>query len=185
MSHADRTKKGLYRKASRVEADGSAAAGSRRVHPAIGVQAEPRSGREGHRSVGAVTLDTGALVALERYRPSMMTVLEAAKARNVSVTAPANAVAEWWRGRTDRRDFIRRTCIIRDVDEEIAKLAGEALAWLGRRHADIDDRVTIDATVIATAALYGPILYTGDFEHMQHFADFFPAVRLLGLSSRA
>ncbi len=133
--------------------------------------------------MGAVTLDIGALVALERHRQSMMTAIDAARARNVSVTAPANAVAEWWRGRSDRRDFIRHMCIIRDLDEEIAKLAGEALAWLGRRDVEIDDGVTIDATVIATAALHGPILYTGDFEHMQRFADFFPAVKLFGLSA--
>jgi hypothetical protein len=125
MSHADHPKKGFSQKASRVEADGRPDARSRRVRPAIGVHDQPRGNREDHRSVGAITFDTGALVALERYRRSMIALVEAANARNVFVTAPANAVAEWWRGRTDRRDFIRRMCIIRDVDEEIAKLAGE------------------------------------------------------------
>jgi len=41
--------------------------------------------------------------------------------------------------------------------------------------------VTIDATVMATAALYGPNLYTGDIDDMQRFEEFFPSVRLFGL----
>jgi hypothetical protein len=60
----------------------------------------------------------------------------------------------------------------------IAKLAGEALAWLD---GNVDDRVTIDATVMATAALHGPNLYTGDFDDMNRFAAFFRAVKLFGL----
>ena len=102
-----------------------------------------------------VTLDTGALVALERYRRGMAEVLESARQARVSITVPSNALAEWWRGPTDRRDYVRRMLVIQDVDETVAKLAGEALAWLKPRNVEIDDSVTIDATVMATAALYG------------------------------
>ena len=129
-----------------------------------------------------VTLDTGALVALERYRKGMAQVLESARQARVSITVPSNAIAEWWRGATDRRDYVRRMLVIQDVDETVAKLAGEALAWLKPRHVEIDDSVTIDATVMATAALYGPNLYTGDIGDMQRFEGFFPTVRLFGLN---
>jgi hypothetical protein len=43
--------------------------------------------------------------------------------------------------------------VIQDVNEQVAKLAGEALASLRRRRLEIDDRVAIDATMMATAAL--------------------------------
>ena len=129
-----------------------------------------------------VTLDTGALVALERYRRGMAEVLESARQARVSITVPSNALAEWWRGPTDRRDYVRRMLVIQDVDETVAKLAGEALAWLKPRNVEIDDSVTIDATVMATAALYGPNLYTGDIGDMQRFEGFFPTVRLFGLN---
>ena len=56
------------------------------------------------------------------------------------------------------------------------------MAKLKRRRADVDDKVTIDATVIATAALHGPNLYTGDFEDMQRLQMFFPSVRIFGLN---
>jgi predicted nucleic acid-binding protein len=134
--------------------------------------------------MGALTLDTGALLALERHRKGMTEVVEAVREGGDSITVPANAIAEWWRGRTDRRVYVRQTFVIREVDEEIAKLAGEALAWLKRQDVDVDDGITIDATVIATAALHGPNLYTGDFDDMQRFHGFFPTVKLFGLQRR-
>jgi predicted nucleic acid-binding protein len=132
--------------------------------------------------MGRLTLDTGALIALEKKRKGMGEVVEAARLGQVVITVPSNAIAEWWRGRTDRRDYVRKMFVIKEVDEEIAKLAGEALAWLKRHRGDVDDKVTIDATVIATAALYGPYLYTGDFDDMQRFEAFFRSVKLFGLN---
>ena len=129
-----------------------------------------------------LTLDTGALIALERHRRGMTKVIEAARQAEASIIVPANAVAEWWRGRTDRRDYVLQMFVVRPVDDEVAKLAGAALGWLKRHRVDVDDRVTIDATVMATAALGAPNLYTGDFEDMQRFAGFFPTVRLFGLN---
>ncbi len=135
--------------------------------------------------MGGLTLDTGALIALERNRRDLVKVVEAAREARLPITAPANAIAEWWRGRTDRRVYVSKMFVIKEVDEQIAKLAGEALASLTQGRSDIDDRVTIDATVMATAALYGPNLYTGDFDDMQRFHEFFPSVKLFGLSRSA
>jgi hypothetical protein len=44
------------------------------------------------------------------------------------ITFPANAIAEW-RGRTDRRDYVRKMFGIIEVDEQIAKFAGKR--WRG------------------------------------------------------
>jgi predicted nucleic acid-binding protein len=132
--------------------------------------------------MAGLTLDTGALFALERHRKGMTKVIEAARQGRVSITVPSNAIAEWWRGRTDRRDYVRKMFVIKDVDEQIAKLAGEALASLKPQGAEVDGKVTIDATVMATSAIHGPNLYTGDFDDMQRFQRFFPSVRLFGLN---
>jgi predicted nucleic acid-binding protein len=132
--------------------------------------------------MGGLTLDTGALLALERHRRDVGRVVEAAVLTGARITVPANAMAEWWRGRTDRREYVRKMFVVQDVDEQIAKLAGEALASLKRGRPDRHDRVTIDATVMATAALYGANLYTGDLEDMQRFQGFFPSVKLFGLT---
>jgi hypothetical protein len=133
--------------------------------------------------VDGLTLDTGALIALEKYRKGMTAVVEAARVAKLSIVTPAACVAEWWRARTDRREYVRKLFSIRPLDERIATTAGEALAWFHRTYggAHKDDRVTIDATVITTAALWGPILYTGDQEDMERFGPFFPNVRIFSL----
>ncbi len=133
--------------------------------------------------MAGLTLDTGALVALERYGADMVKVVETARQAGATIVVPANAIAEWWRGRTDRREYVRGMFEIREVDEKIAKLAGEALASIRRRRVEVDDRVTIDATVMATAALFGTNLYTGNFDDMDLFGRFFPSVKLFGLRS--
>lgn len=79
-----------------------------------------------------------------------------------------------------RREFVLDMVVIKDLDDETAKLAGEALASLR----DVDASVTVDATVMAMAAKYADRLYTGDFDDMQRFAQFFPDVRLFGVAGR-
>jgi predicted nucleic acid-binding protein len=128
--------------------------------------------------MGGLTLDTGALIALEKNRKGMVEIVRAATADGVRIIVPANVLAEWWRGRSDRREYVLGMFEVKDVDAKIGKLAGEALAWLD---GDVNDKVTIDATVMATAALYGPSLLTGDRDDMDRFKGFFPSVRLFGL----
>jgi hypothetical protein len=67
--------------------------------------------------MGGLTLDTGALVALERNRRDIGKVVEAAVQTGARITVPANAIAEWWRGRTDRRDHVRKMF----VGEELSR----------------------------------------------------------------
>ena len=90
--------------------------------------------------MGGLTLDTGALIALERNRRDMVKVVEAAREARSPILAPANVLAEWWRGRTDRREHVRKMFVVKDVDEKVAKLAGEAMASLNRRRVVVDDK---------------------------------------------
>ena len=59
-----------------------------------------------------VTLDTGALIALERRRARMWKVLHRARELGVVPIVPADVVAEWWRGRSDIRVDILGSVVI-------------------------------------------------------------------------
>jgi hypothetical protein len=66
------------------------------------------------------------------------------------------------------------------LEEAVARLAGEALAWLGRR-AGIDASLTIDAIVMASAARRGDVVYTSDVDDLRRFQAFFPGVKVLSV----
>jgi hypothetical protein len=48
--------------------------------------------------MGGLTLDTGALIALERTRKRIREIVAAAQAGKDRITVPAVATTEWWRG---------------------------------------------------------------------------------------
>lgn len=75
-----------------------------------------------------LTFDTGALIALERRRQRMAQIYRTAVMDGLVVTVPSAVITEWWRGRTDAREIIRRGVRVESLDDELAKLAGDALA---------------------------------------------------------
>lgn len=97
-----------------------------------------------------------------------------ARERAVPVTVPAPVLGEWWRGRTDVRDAIRLSVVIEPLTDAVARLAGEALAAVPRATA-------IDAFVMASAAMRGDVVYTGDRSDLERLRAFFPGVRVLGI----
>ncbi len=124
--------------------------------------------------MAGLTLDTGALVALERRRQRMRRVLAVAVRDNMRVSVPAAVVAEWWRGRSDLADDILASVDVEAMDEELAKTAGEALAAVKRATA-------IDAIVMASAARRGDVVYTSDFDDLTRLQAHFRAVRVFGV----
>lgn len=121
-----------------------------------------------------VTFDTGVLVALERRKKVAWDVYRRAHERKAPITIPAAVIGEWWRGRTDVRDAIRLSVHVEPLTDAIARLAGEALAEVKRA-------TTIDAFVMASAALRGDVVYTGDLEDLERLRSFFPGVRVLSI----
>ncbi len=83
-------------------------------------------------------------------------------------------IGEWWRGRSDVRDRILRGVRIELVGDDLAKLAGEALATV--RGATI-----VDALVMASAARRGDVVYTSDFRDLERLRSYFPNVRVLSV----
>jgi predicted nucleic acid-binding protein len=122
----------------------------------------------------AITFDTGALVALERRKERAMKVYTHARDRGLVVATPNVTVAEWWRGRTDRREAVLRGLLVESVSHEEMKLAGVALGKVRRA-------TTIDAIVAAFAVHRTGIVYTGDVADFEALTVFFPALRVFAI----
>jgi predicted nucleic acid-binding protein len=123
-------------------------------------------------SVNGITLDTGALIALERHRQRMIRALRAAREANLPISVPSPVLTEWWRGRSDTRERMLSFLRVDPVDSHLARAAGEALAAVGGSTA-------IDAIVMASAARRGDLVYTSDVDDLVRLQRFFPAVRVL------
>lgn len=119
-----------------------------------------------------LTLDTGALIALERKRQRMVQTLRRAVDLRIVPVVSADVVAEWWRGRTDLREQILASMVIEPLSESLAKLAGECLAH-------VRGATSVDAIVMASAAQRGDAVYTSDVADLERLRAFFPSVRVL------
>lgn len=121
-------------------------------------------------------LDTGALVAAERGKQRAARFFQLASVGVARLVVPLPVVAEWWRGRTDARDeILAATEVIASV--AIAKAAGLALAKTKR----IDPALTVDAMVMATAALLDAVLVTGDPGDFDRLSAHFPGVTVISM----
>jgi predicted nucleic acid-binding protein len=124
-------------------------------------------------TAAAITFDTGALIALERRKGRALKVYTHARDRGLIVAAPNVTLAEWWRGRTDRREAVLRGLLVEPVTDEVMKLAGLALGKVGA--------TTVDAIVAAFAVQRTGIVYTSDVRDFAALQTFFPALRAFAI----
>lgn len=103
-----------------------------------------------------------------------MKVYSHAKDRGFVVATPNVTIAEWWRGRSDRREAILRGLLVESPSDETMKLAGVAL---GKTHG----ATTIDAVVAAFAVARTGIVYTSDVSDFEALRAFFPALRVFAI----
>jgi predicted nucleic acid-binding protein len=122
----------------------------------------------------AITFDTGALIALERRKERAMKVYVHARDRGLMVATPNVTVAEWWRGRTDRREAVLRGLLVEPASDDVMKLAGVALG-------KVRGATTIDAIVAAFAIERTGIVYTSDIADFEALQGFFPALRVFAV----
>lgn len=120
-----------------------------------------------------ITLDTGALVAIERRKQRGNQLLQLAQRRLAVLAVPVPVVAEWWRGRTDVRERMLDVVNVEPLTLAVAKAAGEA-------QAAIRGSTAVDAIVMAFAASRGDVVFTGDPKDFERLQRFFPSVRVLG-----
>jgi predicted nucleic acid-binding protein len=120
-----------------------------------------------------VTLDTGALIALERRDRRIVSILSRARERGVRVTVPTPVIVEWWRGGDPSRWKLRREVMIEPLADRIAFVAGAALALVAPGPSPTD------AVVMASAAQRGDVVLTSDVEDLEALRAVFPNVRVI------
>lgn len=116
-----------------------------------------------------LTLDTGALIGLERRRQAIRKVVAAAVKNDIPIVVPTVVLAEWWRRGAHEKE---RTLILRSVQLEalaahVARLAGIAVGL-------VPGAGTIDAIVMASASLRGDTVYTSDLDDLTRLRDRVP-----------
>jgi len=121
-----------------------------------------------------LTLDTGALIALERRNRRAVQLVGTTRRRGLRITVPAPVVVEWWRGQRGPVARLLDGLHVEPLDLELAKVAGEALAAA-------KGPSVVDAVVMASAASRGDHVLTGDVAHFDRLRRAFPSVRVLGL----
>ncbi len=120
--------------------------------------------------------DTGALIAAERGKQRALRFLRLAHVGAARIVVPLPVVAEWWRGRTDARDeLLAATQVLASI--EVTKAAGVALSKMKR----VDPSTTIDAIVMASAAMLDAVLVTGDPKDFDRLAAHFAGVVVLAV----
>lgn len=118
--------------------------------------------------------DTGALISAERGKARAARFLGLVRAGRARIVVPLPVVAEWWRARTDaREEILAATQVVGSL--AVAKAAGIALG----RIADVEGKLTIDAMVMATAAMLDGIVVTGDPDDFKRLRTAFPGVTVL------
>ena len=123
------------------------------------------------------TLDTGALIALERQKPRGMMLLRAVREHRTRLHVITPVLSEWWRGRTDVRDRIQTAVTLVPFPVRSAQVAGVALGKMRG-----PKQMSVDVMVMAYAATFGgSLVYSSDVEDLQMISQFFPDVRVLGV----
>ena len=124
----------------------------------------------------ALTLDTGALIALERRDARALRIVGAAQGSGHTITVPAPVLAQWWRGQRGPTARLLDAFDVEPIGKALARTAGEALARMRGRAPSV-----VDAIVMASAASRGDCVLTGDSIDLERLRSVFPAVRLIAV----
>jgi len=131
-------------------------------------------------TVRQITLDTGALIAIERRKQRGLLLLDLARHRLALLLVPVPVVVEWWRSRTDVRERVLEAVSVEPLSLADARAAGEALAKV--RGGPREKALAIDAIVVAFAATHGGVVFTSDVGDLELIRTaHFPSVRILGV----
>ncbi len=109
--------------------------------------------------MSGITLDAGALVALEKNDRRVVTILRRALATESLVAVPAGVVGQVWRdGARQARlaRFLRSSrVVVEPLDDARARAAGQLCGVTGTRD-------VIDAAVVLCARAHGHAILTSD-----------------------
>lgn len=109
-----------------------------------------------------ITLDTGAIIALEKGKRRILSVVSVAIANDIPIMVPVTALAEFWREPSQAMRVLLADFTVLTMTSRDAEALGTVLGRLGRRAGPL----FVDASVAVFAAVYAPILYTADPDDM-------------------
>ena len=125
--------------------------------------------------MAGATLDTGALIAIERGDPRLQALLDEAHAAAAELAVPAGVIAQSWRGGTRQARLARflrlATVTVVPLDEPQARAAGVLCARAGT--ADI-----VDASVVICARDRGHAVISSDPHDLTALDPSLPIVAL-------
>lgn len=128
--------------------------------------------------MAGLTLDTGALIAVERGDRRFWVFWKEALRREVEVTIPSPVLAQVWRGgREARLAMLISACRVESLDSTLAKQTGLLCGRSGT--SDV-----VDAFVVVSASRRRDDVLTSDPKDLERLASFEPRVgKILALSS--
>jgi predicted nucleic acid-binding protein len=123
------------------------------------------------------TLDTGALIGLQRRTRRMRTVWAKLVERKETITVPAAVLVECWANPTKEQKEMLALCNVEQLTKDLAIEAAKARAAVGGSVS------AVDAVVMASAASRGDIVYTGDYDDLARLRDaYYRSIKLLSTS---
>jgi predicted nucleic acid-binding protein len=127
--------------------------------------------------VEGLTLDTSALVALERAvrapsTPRVVAIVEAIADPSRCVTVPSVVAGEWWRGQRGPAAALLDTVAVEPLSRSLAEAAGLLLARVKRAERRERERLLlVDAIVVVSAARRGDVIYSSDVDDLERLRD--------------
>ncbi len=112
----------------------------------------------------SVTLDTGALIALDRGDGRLLALLDRVSQRQQRLVIPAGVVAQAWR--SPRQARLARLLRSRDVD--IVALDGSAARAVGVLLGKSGTDDTVDGHVVVVALSTGSSVISSDPDDLRH-----------------
>lgn len=122
-----------------------------------------------------VTLDAGALIALDRTERKVLVLLARAKEVGARVTVPATALAQAIRR---PRTQVRLARLIRQPTTDVRPLDGVDATSVGVLLAATRTKDIVDAHVVVCAKRANQAIVTGDAEDLRRLDPHAPLVRI-------
>jgi len=114
--------------------------------------------------VTGLTLDAGALIALERNDRRVIAALRVAVDAELAITVPAGVVAQVWRDGARQARLARflgsAAVVVEPLDDARARAAGQLCGIAGTRD-------VIDASVVLGAKARGDRVFTTDIDDLR------------------
>ena len=141
----------------------------------MGRRASASHGLAAFEKTGGLTLDTGALIALERNSEELRSLLYIAQRNGQSVAVPAGALAQAWRGSRRQHRLVR----LLDADDvEIPALDMPQALAAGAMLAARGGKDVIDASVVLTARERGHWVATSDAKDLRRLDPDLPIIEV-------